>query len=425
MESVEERIKFPPKLRFLFSPIRHKVAYGGRNSGKSWQFARALLLLGASRRLRIVCLREVQKSIKDSVHALLSDQIRLLGLEHFYEVIETEIRGRNGTNFLFAGLSTQTDTSIKSFEGADIAWVEEAQTVRKRSWQILIPTIRKPKSEIWVSFNPHLDSDDTYRRFVIDTPPDSWVEEINYMDNEHFSEVMEQERLHCEQTEPDDYPNIWLGKCRVAVEGAIYASEIEIAVREGRISTCPYDPRLKAHVVYDLGWNDSMSVMVCQRMRSELRVINYLEDDHKTIDYYVAEVQKLNYNWGYDFIPHDGTHGDFKTGKSTEQLLRAMGREPIIVPSLGVEEGIKIARQALKATVFNKPYTHELVEHIKRYRRRINKMTETEGSPLHDEHSHGADCYRYAAICADMMVNEMDDKPLPIKPAQQFVKGFA
>ena len=423
--ATENRIYIPPKLKFLFQPIRHKVAFGGRGSGKSWSFARALLLQAATKRTRVVCLREVQKSIKDSVHALLSDQIKLLGLSHFYEVIDTEIRGKNGSSFLFSGLSAQTDESIKSFEGADICWVEEAQTVRKRSWQILLPTIRKPGSEVWVSFNPHLDSDDTYRRFVKDTPPDSWVEEINYVDNPYFSDVMEQQRLHCELTEPEDYPNIWLGKCRIAVEGAIYANEIESAVREGRVSICPTDPRLKSHVVYDLGWNDSMAVMVCQRMRSELRVTHYMEDDHKTIDHYVAEVNKLNLNWGFDFIPHDGTHGDFKTGKSTEDLMKAMGRNIIIVPSVGLEEGIKIARQAIKATVFNKAHSMELVEHLKRYRRRINKMTETEGSPLHDEHSHGADCYRYAAICADMMTNHTDQPMLNIPKRKQFVKGFA
>ena len=422
--SKENRIYMPPKLQFLFQPIRHKVAFGGRGSGKSWSFARALLLLAATKRMRVVCLREVQKSIKDSVHALLSDQIKLLGLENFYEVIDTEIRGRNGTSFLFAGLSTQTDASIKSFEGADVAWVEEAQTVRKRSWQILLPTIRKPGSEIWVSFNPHLDTDDTYRRFVVDTPPDSCVQEINYMDNPYFSDVMEQERQHCEVTEPDDYPNIWLGKCRVAVEGAIYAKEIETAVREGRVSHCPYDPRLKAHCVWDLGWNDSMSIIVAQRMRSEVRIINYLEDDHKTLDWYVAEIKKLNYNWGYDFLPHDGYHEDYKTGKTAAAMMKSMGRVTRKTPDIGREAGIKIARSTLAATVFNKPYTGELVEHLKRYKRAINKATEEEGAPVHDAHSHGADAYRYLGLVTEMMTNEDDDRPLNIPRKKPSVPGM-
>src|SRR5690606_19695553 len=163
--------EFPSKLKPLFQPYRYKVAYGGRGATKSWGFARALLIQGAQRKLRILCTREVQKSIKDSVHSLLSDQIQAMGLGHIYQVLQTEIRGVNGTEFLFAGLSTQTVESIKSYEGVDICWVEEARAVSKRSWSILIPTIRKEGSEIWVSFNPELDTDETYVRFVVNPPP--------------------------------------------------------------------------------------------------------------------------------------------------------------------------------------------------------------------------------------------------------------
>src|SRR5690242_12113424 len=135
--------EFPSKLKFLFQPKRYKVAYGGRGATKSWGFARALLIQGAQKKLRILCTREVQKSIKDSVHSLLADQIQALGFGHLYEVLQNEIRGKNGTEFLFAGLSTQTIESIKSYEGIDRVWVEEARAVSKRSWSILIPTIRK------------------------------------------------------------------------------------------------------------------------------------------------------------------------------------------------------------------------------------------------------------------------------------------
>ena len=158
--------QFPSKLEFLFDQHRYKVAYGGRGSSKSWSFARALIIQAANRPLRILCAREIQKSIKQSVHQLLSDQIQALGLGSFFEVLEAEIRGMNGSSFSFAGLATNTVESIKSFEGVDIVWVEEAQTVSKRSWDILIPTIRKENSEIWISFNPDVDTDDTYQRFV-------------------------------------------------------------------------------------------------------------------------------------------------------------------------------------------------------------------------------------------------------------------
>ena len=149
----EIEARFPPKLEFLFHPKRNKVAYGGRGGAKSWGFARALLIMAAQRPLRILCTREVQKSIKDSVHKLLSDQIEALGLGAVYQVLATEIRGINGSEFLFSGLADQTVESIKSFEGVDIVWLEEARAVTRRSLRILIPTIRKDGSEIWFSFN--------------------------------------------------------------------------------------------------------------------------------------------------------------------------------------------------------------------------------------------------------------------------------
>ena len=128
-------IEFPQKFRFLFEPHPYKCAWGGRYGLKSWSFARALLILGASKPLRILCTREVQKSIKDSVHSLLVDQAQAVGLGAFYDPLETEIRGKNGTTFLFAGLAQHTVESIKSFEGADIVWVEEARAVSDRSWR--------------------------------------------------------------------------------------------------------------------------------------------------------------------------------------------------------------------------------------------------------------------------------------------------
>ena len=147
-------VDFPEKLQPLFQPNRLKVAHGGRGSAKSWGFARALLIEAARTPLRVLCTREIQKSIKDSVHRLLNDQIQAMGLGHLYDVFDTEIRGKNGSLFLFAGLAQHTVESIKSFEGVDRVWIEEAQTVTKRSWDVLTPTIRKNGSEIWVTLNP-------------------------------------------------------------------------------------------------------------------------------------------------------------------------------------------------------------------------------------------------------------------------------
>ena len=396
----------PDWAEFLFRPSRYKVLYGGRGSGKSWAIARALLIMGAQEQTRIICAREVQKSIRESVHRLLSDQIESMNLTGFYTVLETEIRGKNGTTFTFSGLAQHTVDSIKSFEGADICWVEEAQTVSKRSWDVLTPTIRRDHSEIWVSFNPELDSDETYKRFVVNKPPNCVAVEVNYNQNPWFNEVLEQERLHCLQSAPDDYPTIWEGKCRSAVVGAIYAKEIDTAQREQRICLLPYDPKLKVHTCWDLGFNDSMTVSFVQRVRSELRIIDYIEDSHRTLDSYVAEIKDRRYNWGYDFLPHDGYHKDFKSGQSAEQILKKFGRKVKPVPNESVEAGIKAGRMALGQAVFAKGKTDRLIECLKRYRRAINSTTGEPGAPLHDEYSHGADNWRYVALCAEQMTNE-------------------
>lgn len=412
--------QFPEKLDFLFLPKRYKVAYGGRGSSKSWSFARALLIQAAQTKLRVLCTREVQKSIKDSVHRLLSDQIQALGLGSFYQVLETEIRGQNGSSFVFSGLSNQTIDSIKSFEGCDKCWVEEAQSVSKRSWTVLIPTIRKPDSEIWVSFNPELDSDETYMRFVTSAPADAFSVPVNYNDNPWFPEVLEKERLHCQLTDKDSYGTIWEGQCRSAVVGAIYAQEVDSAMREGRICNVPYDPRLKVHTIWDLGWNDSMAIIFVQKLRSEIRVIDYIEDSHKTLDWYAAEIAAKRYNWGIDYLPHDGATKDFKTGKSAAEILKSFGRKTKLVPNIGIENGIKAARIAFRQTYFDKVKSARLVECAKRYRRSINQQTGEPGAPLHDEFSHGADVYRYLAVVADELVNEDQSKAAPELPHYEY-----
>lgn len=403
---------FPEKLLFVFEQARYKVAHGGRGSGKSWAFARGLLIKAVSQKLRILCTREIQKSIKDSVHRLLSDQIEALGLGDQFEVLDTEIRGPNGSEFIFAGLANHTVESIKSFEGIDIVWVEEAQTVSKKSWDILIPTIRKPGSEIWVTFNPVLDTDETWKRFVENPPPDSIVAQVNWSDNPWFPDVLESERQHSMESAPDDYSNIWEGKCRSAVQGAIYAGEVTVAVQEGRICGVPYDHRLKAHAIWDLGWNDSMSIIIVQRSPTEIRVIDYIEDNFKTLDYYAGKLQAMSLNWGYDYLPHDGNTKDFKTGKSTAEILKSFGRKTKQTPNMAVEAGIKAARLTFGRCYFDKFKTQRLVECLKRYRRAISTTTNEPGSPVHDEYSHGADAFRYLGVVADQLRNEDErDKP--------------
>lgn len=414
------KVQIPAKLDFLFKPHRYKVAHGGRGGGKSWAFADALLIQGLQEPLRIGCFREIQKSIKDSVHKLLKDRIQALGLGWFYEVQLTTIKGQNGTEFLFAGLQDHTVDSIKSYEGIDRCWVEEGQTVSKRSWDILIPTIRKPGSEIWVSFNPELDTDETWTRFVVDPPTDCVTTQINHSDNPFFPAVLEQERLDAKRKmKPAEYENIWEGKCKPAVTGAIYADEVAKAQEDGRFNLVPYDPALKVHVIFDLGWNDKMSIILAQRHISALRVIDYIEDSHKTLDWYSAELRNRNMNWGTVFLPHDGAHGDYKTGKSAQQIMSEKGWSVSVVPLQPVETGIKNAREGFHQVYIDKAKCARLIECLKRYRRSVPTTTGEPAGPLHDEYSHGADCFRYMMLSAQDMTNDVE------APVLNFSSQFA
>lgn len=398
---------FPHLLEPLFAAHRYKVLYGGRGGAKSWGIARALLIQGSQQKLRILCTREVQKSIKDSVHKLLSDQIQAMGLGGFYEVQATVIRGLNGSEFMFSGLSDQTAESIKSYEGVDRVWCEEAQAISKRSWDILIPTIRKPASEIWISLNPELDTDETYVRFIESPPPNAVVIKVNYSDNPWHGDVLEQERLHAKATmKAAEYDNIWEGKTKPAVTGAIYADEVAKAQEEGRFGLVPYDPSLKVHAIFDLGWNDKMSIILAQRHISSLRVIEYIEDSHKTLDWYSAELKKKNLNWGRVWLPHDGEHRDYKSGKSAEQIMRDLQWDVSITPNQSVEGGIKVARMAFGQIYINKPKCERLIQCLKRYKRGVPVSTGEPGAPVHDEWSHGADAFRYLAINAPSLSNE-------------------
>lgn len=407
-------VDLPRKARdTLLPPARFKVLYGGRDSAKSWSIARMLLVRGRARPERILCTREVQKSIAESVHQLLKDQITVLGLEDFYDVQQNYIHGKNGTQFSFHGLSGQTATSIKSFEGTTLCWVEEAQTISKRSWDLLEPTIRAPDSEIWVSFNPDLDTDETYKRFVIQSPPKSIVTKINWTDNPWRSTVLDAAREKMRLEAPDDYAHIYEGECRPAVEGAIYYNEVSKLRSEGRLCNVPYDPMLKVHVVTDLGFNDYMSLILVQRMASEIRVIRYIEDRQRYIPSYHQELTDLKLNYGKLYLPHDG-RAKHITGASAEEQFRALGWDVEIVPDVGIEQGIRKTREVFARFYVDKGNASELVNRLGRYRRRVNSEGQA-STPVHDDESHGADGTRYLALVADQMTNDMNKIEDPYK----------
>ena len=397
----------PDKLGILFKPARYKVLYGGRGSGKSWGVARALIVKALEGKKRILCTREVQRSIKDSVHKLLSDQIEAMGLSGAFRVLETEIRGPNGSEFLFSGLSTQTAESIKSYEGVDICWCEEAQAISDRSWNILAPTIRKPGSEIWITFNPDLDSDPTYQRFVVAPPAGAIVVKMDYHDNPWFPDELEAERVHCQKAMPLDYANIWEGACKSSIDGAIYSVEIANLIESGRFRDVPHDPALKVHVVMDLGWNDSMAIGLVQRAGSGINIIEYIEHDHLRLDQYSLLLKERKYEWGTVFMPHDAENGNIITGDvSAKSTMSGLGWDVQIVPKIDVEAGIRQARMVFPRVFIDRTKAGNLVERLKRYRRIISNKTEEAGRPLHDANSHGADMFRYLALSAESMTNE-------------------
>ena len=404
---------WPEKLQSVFEPHRYKICFGGRGGGRSWGFARAILVEGWQNPKRVLCTREIQRSIKDSVYQLLCDQIIELGLQAHYTIKADEIVGDNGTRIFFAGLRQQEILNLKSVESVDICWVEEGQNVSARSWQVLIPTIRKPNSEIWVSFNPGLITDETYQRFIINTPHDAVLMELSYKDNPWFPPELEDERKHCKKYDPENYANIWDGKPRETVDGAIYHHEVVASIHEGRIRPVPRDPQLPTHTVWDLGWNDQTSIIFVQRVGSEIRIVDYIEDSHRTLDEYVGEIEFRKWKWGTDYLPHDGAAKSLQTGMCPADIIRRLKRRVEIIPATKVESGIKAARLIFRQCFFDESKTKRLLECLKRYRRNIPTTTDEPSTPVHDEFSHGADAFSMLGLIAHKISN--DDNMRPIK----------
>lgn len=218
------RIKLPPFYSFLAKPSRYKSVHGGRGSARSWSFARLLVAMSTSRKLRILCTREYQSSIKESVHQLLTDQIWNMGLANRFAITRDSIRSNIGSEFIFKGLRANP-MEIKSLEGIDIAWTEEAQSISDNSWEILIPTIRKPNSEIWLSWNTGEVDDPTYKRFVTNPPDDCISKKATYRDNPYFPLVLEKERLYLQRVDPDAYDHVWEGNPKSISDACVFKNK--------------------------------------------------------------------------------------------------------------------------------------------------------------------------------------------------------
>jgi phage terminase large subunit len=337
------------------------------------------------------------------VHKLLSDQITELGLDGFYEITQASIKGKNGSEFFFVGLKNNI-SNVKSFEGVDICWVEEAQTVSKSSWNVLIPTIRKEQSEIWVTFNPELETDDTFQRFVAHPPKDCVIEKINWSDNPWFPETLRLEKDALKERDIESYNTVWEGVCRQTVDGAVFAREMQAADLEGRIMRVPYDPAKPVHAVFDLGWADATAIWFIQFIGMEIHLIRYIEDNQRTISHYLSVMQTYGYVYDTLWLPHDAQNKTLAAnGRSIEEIVRAAGYKVQITAKVPVSDSINAARTIFPKCYFDREECAEGLQCLRHYRYDVDPDTKMfSKSPLHDNYSHGADAFRYIGL----VVNE-------------------
>lgn len=418
----DTRVQFPRKMAPLFQPAPYKVIWGGRDGLKSWSMAQALLLMGHQHKIRWLCARETQQSIAESVHQLLEELIIKMDFGAFYRVEKARIVGTmlhdtgmygqklqhpGYTEFVFAGLKHNVN-QIKSFEALDGVWVEEANNVSKNSWEVVLPTIRKEGSEIWVSFNPELDTDDTYTRWVVQPPPGAWVCKTSFRDNLWLSESSRIKLEHTRITDPVGFRTIYEGETRSAVSGAIFADEIEAANSDKRIASFPRDRMRPVDTFWDLGYGDKTAIWFAQYVDGWYRLVDYLEDDGRTIEWYMVQLQQKGYLYGTDWLPHDAVdtiiHKNLAGGdrtRSIEMIMRAAGRNVRVAPKLHVSSRINAGRTVFPQCQFDRDACSDGLSALRRYQwGPVNKNNVTGREPLHNDASHGADAFQTFAVCA-------------------------
>lgn len=377
------KVQLPKIYKPLLEPKRYKIYYGGRGAGKSWSFALTLLILGSSKRLRILCTREIQGSMKQSVHKLLSHCIENLGLERFYRVTREGIFGINGTEFIFHGLR-HDPMQIKSLEGVDICWVEEAQKITNESWGILIPTIRKKNSEIWISFNPNLESDPTYQKFVLHNDrEDCLLVKANFYDNPFFGDELQKELDYMKQYDYDEYLHVWEGDCRTSSDAQVFRHKFKVEDFKTHNDVTFY---------YGMDWGfsqDPTAVLRC-----------YVYDNNLYIDYESGGRQvELDHTYRLiDEIPKAKQHiirADSARPESISFIKRQGYRiEPVHKWKGSVEDGVEFIRS------FKMVYIHtrclETAGEFVRYSYRVDRLTEDVLPIIVDAHNHYIDALRYS-----------------------------
>lgn len=396
------RIDVAPVFEPLLKPARYKGAFGGRGSGKSQAFA-DLLIIEALKTpgLRALCCREVQKSLKESAKRLIESKIEEYDLGSLFEVQSAEIKTPGGGLIAFAGLQDHTSESIKSYEGFDVAWVEEAQTVSHRSLNLLRPTIRKPGSEIWLSWNPRFDTDavDQMLRGK-EIPTGAVVVRANWHDNPWFPAELEQERLDCQRQQPEQYDHIWEGDYATVADGAYFARHLAEAKEQKRIVSIAKDPLLSLRAYWDIGVRDATAIWIVQQRGEELRFIDHYEAVGQDLATHLEWLRSAGHGNVECVLPHDGAKQDAVTAIRYEDHIRSAGFSVRTVPNQGKGAAMKridAARRLFGQMWFDEDRCAKGLKALGWYHEKKNEGGYGVG-PEHDWSSHSADAFGLAAI---------------------------
>ena len=411
---MELTIRTPAVFFPLLDPARYKGAWGGRGSGKSHFFAeaiieRCLMVPGT----RVVCIREVQKTLKDSSKRLIEDKLQTFGLgeaQGFRVLNEHIITPGNGV-IIFVGMQDNNAESIKSLEGFDIAWVEEAQTLSERSLQLLRPTIRKAGSELWFSWNARRKTDpvDALLRGS-DLPTGAVVVKANWRDNPMFPDVLEQERLESLRLDPDQYPHIWEGEYATLLVGAYYAASLNAAKAAGRIGKVAPDPLLPFKAAIDIGGTgakaDAFTMWIYQIVGREVRVVDYYEAVGQPLAAHLNWMREHGYTPSNTFIylPHDGRKHDSVFSVSYESALTDAGFQVEVIPNQGAGAAmarIEAGRRLFPSMWFNEDTTAGGIDALGWYHEKRDTARNIGLGPEHGWASHGADSFGLMAIACE------------------------
>lgn len=385
----------------LLEPARDKGAWGGRGSGKSHFFAGLLIEDSlANKGLLSACIREVQKSLKDSAKRLIESKLIEHGLGEadgfkvFREVIQTPGDGA----IIFQGMQDHTAESIKSLEGFKRAWAEEAQTLSARSVGLLRPTIRAEGSELWWSWNPRRKNDPVDLSLRGPTPPTgAIVVRANWSDNPWFPKVLEQERLDCLKNTPEQYDHIWEGGYATVLEGAYYAQALAQARQEGRIGRVARDPLMPIKAFWDIGVKDATAIWIAQFVGREIRVLDYYEAVNQPLSAHLNWLREHGYASAMCILPHDGDKHDEVQAIRFVDHIREAGFEaddPVKNQGKGAAlKRVEAGRRLFPSIWFNEAKCSAGIDALGWYHEKKDEVRNVGLGPDHDWSSHAADAF--------------------------------